>query len=45
VMHAPAAGRAIAELVMTGRSERFDVHVLRPSRFDEGDLLVETAVL
>jgi len=45
VMHAPAAGRAIAELVMTGRSERFDVHALRPSRFDEGDLLVETAVL
>jgi sarcosine oxidase subunit beta len=45
VMHAPAAGRAIAELVMTGRSERFDLHALRPSRFDEGDLLVETAVL
>jgi sarcosine oxidase subunit beta len=45
VMHAPAAGRAIAELVTTGRSERFDVHALRPSRFDEGDLLVETAVL
>jgi sarcosine oxidase, subunit beta len=45
VMHAPAAGRAIAELVMTGRSETFDLHPLRPSRFDEGDLLVETAVL
>ena len=44
VMHAPAAGRAVAELVMTGRSETFDVHPLRPSRFDEGDLLVETAV-
>ena len=45
VMHAPAAGLVIAELVMTGRSETFDVHALRPSRFDEGDLLVETAVL
>jgi sarcosine oxidase subunit beta len=45
VMHAPAAGRAIAELVMTGRSETFDLHPLRPSRFDDGDLLVETAVL
>ena len=45
VMHSPAAGRAIAELVTSGRSEGLDVHALRPSRFDEGDLLVETAVL
>jgi sarcosine oxidase subunit beta len=45
VMHAPAAGRAIAELVTAGRSDTFDLHPLRPSRFEEGDLLVETAVL
>jgi sarcosine oxidase subunit beta len=45
VMHAPAAGRAIAELVTLGRCESFDVHPLRPSRFAEGDLVVETAVL
>jgi sarcosine oxidase subunit beta len=45
VMHAPAAGRAIAELVTLGRCETFDLHPLRPSRFAEGDLVVETAVL
>ena len=45
VMHAPAAGRAVAELVAHGRCASFDLHPLRPSRFAEGDLVVETAVL
>jgi glycine/D-amino acid oxidase-like deaminating enzyme len=45
IMHSPAAGRAIAELVTLGRCETFDLHPLRPSRFAEGDLAVETAVL
>ncbi len=45
VMHAPAAGRAIAELVTLARCETFDLHPLRLSRFAEGDLVVETAVL
>lgn len=45
VMHAPAAGRAIAELLTTGRCDTFDLRALRPSRFAEGDLVVETAVL
>jgi sarcosine oxidase, subunit beta len=45
VMHAPAAGRAVAELVALGRCASFDLHPLRPSRFAEGDLVVETAVL
>jgi sarcosine oxidase subunit beta len=45
VMHAPAAGRAVAELVTHGRCASFDLHPLRPSRFAEGDLVVETAVL
>ena len=45
LMHAPAAGRAVAELVTRGRCETFDLHPLRPSRFAEGDLVVETAVL
>lgn len=45
VMHAPAAGRAVAELVAHGRCDSFDLHPLRPSRFAEGDLVVETAVL
>ncbi|HTG48669.1 MAG TPA: FAD-dependent oxidoreductase [Actinomycetota bacterium] len=45
VMHAPAAGRAIAELVLRGRCEAFDLRPLRPTRFAEGDPVVETAVL
>jgi sarcosine oxidase, subunit beta len=45
LMHAPAAGRAIAELITTGRCEAFDLRPLRPSRFEEGDLTVEAAVL
>jgi len=45
VMHAPAAGRAVAELVTLGACRTFDLHPLRPSRFAEGDLVVETAVL
>ncbi|HZP91081.1 MAG TPA: FAD-dependent oxidoreductase [Actinomycetota bacterium] len=45
LMHAPAAGHAIAELVTAGRCTTFDLHPLRPARFAEGDLVVETAVL
>jgi sarcosine oxidase, subunit beta len=45
VMHAPAAGRAVAELVTLGGCRSFDLRPLRPSRFAEGDLVVETAVL
>jgi sarcosine oxidase, subunit beta len=45
VMHAPAAGTAVAELIAGGRCDSFDLHPLRPSRFAEGDLIVETAVL
>jgi sarcosine oxidase subunit beta len=45
LMHAPAAGRAIRELVTRGRAETFDLQPLRPSRFAEGDLVAESAVL
>ena len=45
LMHAPAAGRAIRELVTRGRGETFDLRPLRPSRFVEGDLVAESAVL
>jgi sarcosine oxidase subunit beta len=41
----PAAGRAVAELVTLGGCRTFDLHPLRPARFAEGDLVVETAVL
>jgi sarcosine oxidase, subunit beta len=45
LMHAPAAGRAVAELITAGRCSTFDLHPLRPSRFREGDLVIESAVL
>ena len=45
VMHSPAAGRAVAELITVGRCDTFDLRPLRPSRFAEGDLVIETAVL
>jgi sarcosine oxidase, subunit beta len=45
LMHSPAAGRAVAELITTGRCDTFDLHPLRPGRFEEGDVVVETAVL
>ena len=44
LMHAPAAGRAVAELVTQGRCTTFDLHPLRPTRFAEDDLIVEAAV-
>jgi sarcosine oxidase subunit beta len=45
LMHAPAAGRAVAELITEGGCSTFDLHPLRASRFREGDLVVESAVL
>jgi sarcosine oxidase subunit beta len=45
LMHSPAAGRAVAELIATGSCTSFDLRPLRPARFAEGDLVVETAVL
>lgn len=44
LMHSPAAGKAVADLI-TGAAPSFDLHPLRPSRFAEGDLHVETSVL
>ncbi len=45
IMHSLAAGRAIAECVTQGRATTLDIHPLRFSRFAEGDLVIETAVL
>jgi sarcosine oxidase subunit beta len=44
VMHAPATGALMAELLTTGRSS-LDVTSLRPSRFREGRSIVETNVI
>ncbi len=45
VMHAPAAGRAIAELISRGRSESVDISPLALERFTRGELIHETMVL
>lgn len=37
VMHAPALGHLLAEIILDGRASTLDVHRLRPARFDEGD--------
>jgi sarcosine oxidase, subunit beta len=37
VMHAPALGQLISELILDGRTHTLDTHALRPSRFDEGE--------
>jgi sarcosine oxidase subunit beta len=44
VMHAPATGMLMAELLTTGRAS-LDVSGLRLSRFKEGHLIVETNVI
>jgi len=44
IMHSPAAGEAIAEIIVDGKSD-LDVGALRPSRFAEGDLIVEEMVI
>lgn len=36
VMHAPALGQLLAEIVFDGQASSLDVHALRPSRFEEG---------
>jgi sarcosine oxidase subunit beta len=45
VMHAPAAGRAIAELIVWGRCESVDISPLAIGRFTRGELIHETMVL
>ena len=46
VMHAPATGRMVADLVLQGRTDVIDkVEVLSPTRFARGELLHETALL
>jgi sarcosine oxidase, subunit beta len=37
VMHAPALGHLLAEIVLDGRATTLDVRPLRPARFEEGD--------
>jgi hypothetical protein len=38
VMHAPALGHLLAEIILDGRATTIDATPLRPTRFAEGDL-------
>jgi sarcosine oxidase subunit beta len=45
VMHAPALGQLVAEMILDGRARTLDVRALRPTRFAEGEPNVDTGVL
>ncbi|HUP00370.1 MAG TPA: FAD-dependent oxidoreductase [Gemmatimonadota bacterium] len=45
IMHAPALGQLLAEIVLDGEASSLDVRALRPSRFDEGDPNPEAGLL
>jgi len=45
VMHAPATGKILADLILTGKTDLVDASLLGLSRFAEGRLIAETAVL
>jgi sarcosine oxidase subunit beta len=45
VMHAPALGRLLAEIMVDGAAHTVDTHALRPSRFDEGKPNVASTLL
>src|ERR1700675_2014406 len=45
VMHAPATGKVLSDLILTGKTEMIDASLLSLSRFAEGRLIHETAVL
>ncbi|HTF36973.1 MAG TPA: FAD-dependent oxidoreductase [Blastocatellia bacterium] len=45
VMHSPASGKIVSELILSGESSFVDAPMLRAERFAEGNLLEETAVL
>jgi glycine/D-amino acid oxidase-like deaminating enzyme len=45
VMHAPATGKILSDLILRGTTSLIDARVLRPGRFAAGELIHETAVL
>ena len=45
VMHSPATGKIVSELIVNGVTSFAEAPMLRAERFAEGDLLTETAVL
>lgn len=45
VMHSPATGKIIADLILNGTTDLVDARLLDSERFQEGRLIEETAVL
>ncbi|MCY7376550.1 MAG: FAD-binding oxidoreductase [Pyrinomonadaceae bacterium] len=45
VMHSPATGRALSEIILDGKASFLDVSCLRLERFAKGELLHETAFI
>ncbi len=45
VMHSPATGRALSEIILDGKSSFLDVSSLSLERFKKGELLVENAFI
>jgi len=45
VMHSPATGKVLADLILHGHSDLIDARALDLARFAEGRLIHETAVL
>jgi sarcosine oxidase, subunit beta len=45
VMHAPATGKILSDLILTGRCDLVDTSLLSLGRFAEGRMIEETAVL
>jgi sarcosine oxidase subunit beta len=45
VMHSPATGRILADLILEGTTRIIDANLLSPSRFAEGRLIEESVVL
>ena len=45
VMHAPATGKILSDLILRGKTDVIDQRVLRPGRFAAGELIHETAIL
>jgi sarcosine oxidase subunit beta len=45
VMHAPATGKVLSDLILTGKTDLIDSSLLNFARFAEGRMIHETAVL
>jgi len=45
VMHAPATGKILADLILHGKTDLIDAHLLDLARFSEDRMIHETAVL